>query len=145
MMEHLKTATSVTETLRRYVRHNILYIAEHQTATRAVSDIITNFRRPDGEPVYRLEDSEPLIAGTAAMFAAGQQFGEFRDFDPRVMAVMLRGAMDTFSVHLAAFPDLDVEHYIAEVTDLFVHAAAKQRDSSRHAGSKQKTTEAQTT
>jgi hypothetical protein len=41
------------------------------------------------------------------------------------MAVMLRGAMDNFSMYLGAYPDLDVEHYIAEVTELFVRAAAK--------------------
>jgi len=125
MMEHLKTATSAGELLRRYVRQNMLYIAGNRTATRAVSEIIANFRTPDGEPVYRLQDSEPLIQGTAAMFDWGQQTGEFREHDSRVMAVMLRGAMDTFSIHLAAYPDLDVEHYIAEVTDLFVGATRR--------------------
>lgn len=124
MMEHLKTATSATELLRRYVRQNMLYIDQNRVATRAVGDIINNFRTPEGEPVYKVQDSEAMVLGTAAMFDWGQQTGEFRKFDSRVMAEMLRGAMDTFSITLAAYPDRDVERYIQEITDLFVNASA---------------------
>lgn len=122
MMASLSTASSATELLQRYVRGNMRYIDENRTAVRAVGEIISNFREPDGQPVYKVQDSELMIEGTAAMFAWGQQTGEFREFDSHVMAVMLRGAMDTFSVHLAAYPDLDVEHYISEVTALFIAA-----------------------
>jgi AcrR family transcriptional regulator len=125
MMEHLKTATNATEMLRRYIRQNMQYIADNRVGTRAVGEIAANFRTPEGEPVYRLQDSELMVQGTAAMFDWGQQAGEFRKHDSRVMAVMLRGAMDNFSMYLGAYPDLDVEHYIAEVTELFVRAAAK--------------------
>ena len=123
MMEHLKTATSAIELLRKYVRQNILYVAQNRAAMLAVGDIITNFRTPDGEPVFSLQDSEPMVEGTAAMFAWGQQTGEFREFDPIVMARMLRGSMDAFALNLSAYPDLDVEHYIEEITELYVHAS----------------------
>jgi TetR/AcrR family fatty acid metabolism transcriptional regulator len=125
MMAALGTAESATELLRRYVAENIRYVADNRVATQVVGEIIQNFRTPDGQQVYKLQDSEIMVLGTAAVFDWGQQTGEFRQFDTRVMAVMLRGAMDTFSFNLQAYPDLDVDHYIREVTDLFVHAARK--------------------
>ena len=132
MMPHLKSATSATELLRAYVRQNILYVAANRQAVRAVGDIINNFLVSDGgtssgERVFKLEDSEPMVAGTAAMFEWGQQTGEFRDFDTRVMAQMLRGSMDAFTLILTTYTDLDVEHYIQEIADLYVNAACKTR------------------
>lgn len=127
MVASLSTATSATEMLCRYIRQNMQYIAENRTAVRAIGEIVNNFREPDGQPVYKVQDAELMIQGTAGMFTWGQQAGEFRAHDSYVMAVMLRGAMDTFSVHLSAYPDLDVEHYIQEITNLYVDATRKTR------------------
>ena len=123
MMATLKDATSATELLREYITTNIAYIDRNRVATRAIGDIVANFRKPDGEPHYKVEDTEPMIAGTAAMFEWGQQTGEFRAFDTRVMAVTLRSAIDSFSGQLAINPDLDVAAYIRELTELFLRAA----------------------
>lgn len=122
MMATLQTVTEPVELLRQYIRTNIAYIAGHRVETRAIGEIISNFRKPDGELFYKPEDAEPLVEGTAAMFAWGQQTGAFRAFDTRVMAVTLRGAVDTFAAELARNPDMDVEHYTLELTALFVRA-----------------------
>lgn len=122
MMSQMEKATTATELLRLYIRHNLAFIAGNRVETRAISDIISNFRAPDGQPVYTFADAEPMVEGTAAVFAWGQQSGEFRAFDTRIMAVMLRGCVDSFAQQLAANPDLDVERYMAELTGLFVQA-----------------------
>ncbi len=123
MMATLKDARSATEMLGEYIATNIAYIDQNRVATRAIGDIVANFRKPDGEPHYKVEDTEPMIAGTAAMFEWGQQSGEFRSFDTRVMAVTLRSAIDAFSGQLAMNPNLDVGAYIRELTELFLRAA----------------------
>lgn len=123
MMATLKDATTATELLTQYIASNVAYIDQNRVATRAIGDIIANFRKPDGQPYYKVEDTEPLIAGTAAMFEWGQQTGEFRTFDTRVMAVTLRSAIDGFAGQLAMSPGLDVAAYTRELTDLFLRAA----------------------
>jgi hypothetical protein len=111
--------------LRTYIEQNVAYINEHRTETRAIGDIITNFREPDGTPVFKLQDSEPMVEGTAAMFRWGQESGEFREFDPRVMAIWLRGTIDHLGQQLTAYPDLDIAHYTEELAEMFWHAARK--------------------
>lgn len=123
MMATLKDATTATGLLTQYIASNVAYIDQNRVATRAIGDIIANFRKPDGQPYYKVEDTEPLIAGTAAMFEWGQQTGEFRTFDTRVMAVTLRSAIDGFAGQLAMSPGLDVAAYTRELTDLFLRAA----------------------
>lgn len=123
MMETLKGARTATELLTQYISSNIAYIDRNRVATRAIGDIIANFRKPDGEPHYKVEDTEPLIAGTAAMFEWGQQTGEFRSFDVRIMAVTLRFAIDGFAGQLAMKSDTDVAAYTRELTELFLRAA----------------------
>ena len=123
MMEQVQNVSSPTEMLRIYISSNIDYIDKNRTATLAMGDIIANFRGPDGELVYKPQDEEPLIAGTEALFKWGQETGEFRLFDARIMAVTLRRAIDAFATQLQMNPELDIPHYVAELTDLFLAAA----------------------
>ena len=125
MMVKLSTVTTAGEMLRTYIHENVAYINEHRAETRAIGDIITNFRDADGTPVFKLQDSEPMVEGTAAMFRWGQESGEFRDFDARVMAIWLRGTIDYLGHQLAAYPDLDVTHYAEEMAEMFWHATRK--------------------
>ncbi|MEO8541407.1 MAG: TetR/AcrR family transcriptional regulator [bacterium] len=122
MMATLGKIENPTDLLREYIRTNIAYIDQNRVGTRAINEIVTNFRGPDGKPFYKLEDTEILIEGTAAVFTWGQQTGAFREFDTRVMAVTLRGAIDTFAGQLGMNESLDVEHYIEQLTELFLRA-----------------------
>jgi hypothetical protein len=42
-----------------------------------------------------------------------------RGFDPGVMAVAIRGAIDSVPYRLARDPDLDVDHYAKEIATIF--------------------------
>jgi len=122
MMAEVSQATTPTEMLRLYILHNIGYIDRNRLATRAMTDIVHNFRLSDGELAYKPEDAQWLVIGTAALFDWGQEAGEFRPHNSRVMAVTLRSAIDTFAAELERDPDMDVDAYVAELQDLFVHA-----------------------
>lgn len=126
MMAHIETGKTPTETLRLYIKHNLAYIDENRLATKAMSEIVANFRTSAGELVFQARDAEPMIAGTAALFGWGQETGEFRPFDTRVMAVTLRAAVDAFAAQLAAAPEMDVQRYVEELTELFLRAARKE-------------------
>jgi hypothetical protein len=49
-----------------------------------------------------------------------QAEGEFRsDFDPGVMAVAIRAAIDSVPQGLVRDPDLDIDHYAKEIATIF--------------------------
>jgi hypothetical protein len=54
----------------------------------------------------------------------GQESGEFRRFDPRVMATLIQRAVDGLPFLLAADPHLDIRAYGDEVATVF-HLATK--------------------
>ena len=122
MGKRLRAATTPTELLAAYIESNLEFIAEHPTAIRAVIEIATNARTDDGAPLLRAEDvDDDPISRLATLFRQGQQAGEFREFDPEVMAVTLRAAIDA----AAARPDLDPHLYGTELVDLFTRATRK--------------------
>ena len=49
-----------------------------------------------------------------------QAAGQFRpDFDPRVMAIAIRAAIEAASLRLASDPDFDIDNYASEVATVF--------------------------
>ena len=59
-----------------------------------------------------------------AMLAAGQDAGEFGEFDPHVVALTIRAVIDAASFYFTANPGLDIDHYVAEAVQLFDRATA---------------------
>jgi AcrR family transcriptional regulator len=121
MGKRLRTAESRTELLTVYIESNLEFIAEHPTAIRAVLEIAANARADDGTPL--VADADDPVGRLAQMFREGQEAGEFRAFDPVVMAVTLRAAIDA----AASRPELDPHAYAAELVSLFTRATRKDR------------------
>jgi len=119
--KRLDAAGTRTEQLAAYIESNLEFIAEHPTAIRAIIEIAANARADDGTPLIHTEGAEDPVALLAAMFRGGQDAGEFRAFDPVVMAVTLRAAIDA----AASTPDLDPRAYAAELVTLFTLATRK--------------------
>ena len=80
---------TLTATMRAYIESNLEFIAAHPTAIRAVIEIAANARTEDGTPLLQPaeDDTGDPVGRLAAMFRQGQEAGEFRTFDPIVMAV----------------------------------------------------------
>jgi AcrR family transcriptional regulator len=130
MVKRMRAAGgSRTDTMAAYIESNLEFIAEHPTAIRAVLEITANARTDDGAPLVHLADVDDPVTRLAAMFRDGQQAGEFRPFDPVVMAVTLRAAIDA----AASRPGLDPHAYAAELVALFTRAV--QPDSGQLPGS----------
>jgi AcrR family transcriptional regulator len=109
------------DTMATYIESNLEFIAGHPTAIRAVIEIAANARTEDGTPLVRPGDVDDPVARLATMFREGQEAGEFRVFDPVVMAVTLRAAIDA----AASGPGLDPHAYASELVALFTRAVRK--------------------
>ena len=122
MGERLRAAGgSRTGLLAAYIESNLAFIAEHPTAIRAVIEISANARAEDGTPLVQPADVDDPLERLVTLFREGQQAGEFRVFDPAVMAVTLRAAIDA----AASRPALDPHDYAAELVALFTRAVRK--------------------
>jgi AcrR family transcriptional regulator len=119
MGKRLRAGGTPTELLAAYIESNLEFIAEHPTAIRAVIEIVANARTDDGTPL--LEDGDDAVARLVTLFQLGQEAGEFRAFDPVVMAVTLRAAIDA----AASRTDLDHHAYSTELVALFTRATRK--------------------
>ena len=115
---------TATLMLRTYIQTNVEYIGTHRLQMLAIREIVLNFRPADGKLRSVLLKESSILDAIEAILRKGQQDGEFRAFDLRVMAITIRQAIDVVPRLLAANPNLDVEAYARELVTLFDRATA---------------------
>jgi len=111
--------------LQVYIRSAVDYIGAHRTRMVALLEIALNFRTADGKLRCRGTE-EWVLTALEALLRQGQEEGEFRAFDLRVMAVTIRQAIDAVAPLLAAHPNLDTDLYAQELVTLFDRATRKE-------------------
>ncbi|SDW79285.1 DNA-binding transcriptional regulator, AcrR family [Amycolatopsis xylanica] len=117
--------TTAAGKLRAYLEANLRFLHDHPKEVRALQAIAPYVKNAEGR-TYTLQASrEPSVSSLADMLARGQQSGEFRDFDVRAMAVMIRGAVESAAEQFNGDPPLDLETYIRETTDTFTRAVVR--------------------
>lgn len=114
--ERTDETASHSEALRALMAGFVHYCAEHRTEMYALREIAANSAKPD------LDDS---IDELAEMLREGQAEGEFREFDPRLMAVSLNAALEAVPRELYARTDTDVTTYADELAEAFVQAVRR--------------------
>ncbi|SDS74416.1 DNA-binding transcriptional regulator, AcrR family [Friedmanniella luteola] len=62
---------------------------------------------------------EPAAAPLEALLRDGQRSGEFRDFDPAVVAAAVQRSVEALPFRLAVQPDLDCAAWARELVELF--------------------------
>jgi AcrR family transcriptional regulator len=118
--------------LRAYIESNLGFMDEYRSHVIAVAEIARNARRAKGGAEFDPAVLEAAAGWLARLLADGQQRGEFRaDFDPVVMAGVIRAAIDAVPRALARHPALDVEHQARELATLFELATRDPRRRSR--------------
>ena len=120
--------SSASERLRAYIEAHIEYISQHLNQMMALAEIGLNARNADGAPPLASLTGEPALNPLIRLLRQGQEAGEFRDFDARVVAITIRRAIDGTSPLLIGHPDLDVGHYTRELVTLFEYATRKGAD-----------------
>ncbi|HTX01656.1 MAG TPA: TetR/AcrR family transcriptional regulator [Acidimicrobiales bacterium] len=107
--------------LRAYIEANLAFMNEHRHAMVAIVEIGRNgLLAEDGR--RRVDGEEVGIAARrlGELLARFQAAGDLRDdFDPGVMALAIRAAIDAIPHRLARDPDLDLDKYTTEIATIF--------------------------
>lgn len=118
----LEEQTGATAWLRGYVESVAEYMRTHRTQLTALGEIFSHYRTADGAPRYGIASSEPLFSELEQAFLEGQQSGEFRAFDVRVMAVSLQAGIDSMFAYWSVHPEIDLAAYASELAGIFERA-----------------------
>jgi AcrR family transcriptional regulator len=114
MAQRMAGVTGPSAALRAYIEGNAEFTATHRAEMKALLEIFLN-----GGFRYDASDEQAVLSPVEEILRAGQRTGEFRAFDPTVLATMIQRAVDGLPFLLAAQPDLDVAAYAAEVVTTF--------------------------
>ena len=114
--------------LQVYVRSAIEYIGAHRAQMKALTDILSNHRGGYAQPFFGQANQEAILVDLETLLRAGQAQGDFRAFDPKVMAVTIRRAIDVVPSLLVANPNLDAHAYADELATLFDRATCKDEE-----------------
>jgi AcrR family transcriptional regulator len=112
--------------LQTYIQAHVEYISTHLLQMMAIMEIAINFRTEEGKLRYGAATEKPVLTALEALLRKGQQEGAFRAFDPRVMAITIRRAIDALPPLLIADPDLDVDGYARELVTLIDRATRRE-------------------
>ncbi|MGW8378382.1 TetR family transcriptional regulator [Streptomyces sp. ODS28] len=95
------------------------WAARNPSSVRAMTEICLNERDADGVLRYGAEaTAHANVEGLEPILRAGQESGEFRAFDTRLMALTLKSAVDAAIVRMARPPRLTLEQGVSELTEL---------------------------
>jgi AcrR family transcriptional regulator len=117
MTERLAGQPTASAALRAYIEGNIEFSGAHQVQMKALLDIFINGGIDYGEPQERT-----TVSPLEQILHRGQESGEFRDFDVRVMATSLQRSVEGPTFLLAGDSALDLHAYAQELVTLFERA-----------------------
>jgi AcrR family transcriptional regulator len=111
--------------LRAYIESNLAFMRENRNHMVAIVEIALNARAADGSRLYDFSVQDAGVAALEQLLAYFQGTGEFRaGFDPHVMAMAIRAAINAVPAQLARDPALDIAHHAREIADMF-HIATR--------------------
>jgi len=120
MLPRILAESSGPRMLRAYIESNLAFMRENRNHLVAFLEIFLNARSEDGSPLLDEKSLDYQVTSLEQLLAHFQATGDLRaDFDPHVMAVAIRGAMDQVPPRLARYPDLDIDRYARELAALF--------------------------
>ncbi|MGV9300365.1 TetR/AcrR family transcriptional regulator [Amycolatopsis sp. NPDC003676] len=124
--EHTEAAETDQGKLRAYLEANLRFLREHPKEVAALTEIGRHLRTDEGEAYTSTSAQEVSVQSLETLLAQGQSSGEFRDFDVRSMAIMIRAAVDGAAQRLREEPEFDFDAYSREVVATFAFATRKQ-------------------
>lgn len=119
MQPRLAAATTAGEWLRVHIRAELAYMASHHANFVALGEIIVNHRDEEGAKSFDGDVDESTVRDFVEVLERGQREGEFRDFDPRVLAVTIAQAIDGALSQWATGAVTDLGAYAEELVTVF--------------------------
>ncbi len=118
MAPRIEAASDHRATLHAYIESNLDFVRDHPAEVKALLAIMRASLTVGGGGEW-LGAAINLIA---EHFAAGQRAGAFGEFDPMVMAITLRQAIDGIHWLLAVDPDTDIAAFARQLVTTFDRA-----------------------
>lgn len=126
LAERIERYDTVADQLTAYLEANLEFLRNHPREVAALTAIGPHLRDDAGKPYSSASAQEPDVQALEALLSRGQRTGEFRDFDTRSMAVMIRGAITAAVQRLHSEPGLDLDSYRQELVTTFALATRQQ-------------------
>jgi AcrR family transcriptional regulator len=121
----LEAEDTASGKLRAYIRCNLDYLSAHRSRALAVGDIVRSHRAPDGTPRFAATTDESVVDLLTEILRQGLADGEFRDLDPRVVAVTVGQALIGVLGLWVMDPAVDLAACTTELITLFDRATRK--------------------
>jgi AcrR family transcriptional regulator len=120
MTDRMAGCSCAAEALETYIRASVEFVAGHRRQMKALLEIFLNggFSYDPGTELVVLAPVEQILRG-------GQAAGEFREFDPQVMAAVIQRAIDGLPFMLETHPDIDLHDYATELATMFALATTR--------------------
>ncbi|MFD8994129.1 TetR/AcrR family transcriptional regulator [Streptomyces abikoensis] len=132
MVPRIEAQTTASGRLRAFIESNIELLGEFPRHLPAVVEVLGNIRSDDSSMREFCAAMDSLVDTHTHLIREAQEAGEFGEFDPRVMALAIRGAIDGVVTRAAKVPDFDPVACGRELADLFDRATRK--DAGKDAG-----------
>lgn len=120
MDARLTDQPSASAGLRAYIEGNIELAAKHPTEMTALLDIFMS-----GALEYDASTERETVSPLERILRWGQESGEFREFDVRVMATSIQRSVEGPNFLLAGGATVDLASYTSELVTLFELATIK--------------------
>ncbi|MCX6381121.1 MAG: TetR family transcriptional regulator, partial [Armatimonadetes bacterium] len=100
----------------------------HRKYIGTLQEIWHNHRREDAAAPLIANKHEGGLDDLERLLRYGQEAGEFRAFDPRTMAMVIRNAIDMVPHLMTAQFDFDIDAFAQELVSLFSRATHVKRN-----------------
>lgn len=102
--------------LSAYIIGVVRYLDGHRTRMRAFQSIVAALHDEAKNPaVVQADPHGAVMSHVQDILRRGQDSGEFRVFDPLVMATMIQRPLEALPLLLESRPELDLDAYAAEL------------------------------
>jgi AcrR family transcriptional regulator len=112
--ERVSAEQSAAGMLRAYIEGVVEFVAANRARMKALLELLLN-----GGMAYGPSEDAAVVSHVEQILRLGQQWGEFRDFDARIVAATVQRSVDGLPFLLDSMPDLDLTAYASELATLF--------------------------
>jgi AcrR family transcriptional regulator len=110
--------------LRSYIVSNLEFFRDFRNDIVAFLEIYMNARDESGQRLYDLDLVDSSVGPLESLLRDGQARGELGDFDAHMMAIAIRGAIDSITTRVARDLAFDLDQYGEVLAYAFERATA---------------------
>ncbi|TWS24078.1 TetR/AcrR family transcriptional regulator [Tsukamurella sputi] len=123
MTPRIEAATNAIGRIAAYIESNIEFLGANRQHITAMIEVVYGLRDADDRPVFSAEDGDNAsVLPLAELLRAGQESGDFGDFDAWIMAQQIRDSIDGAATRAARDPGLDLAPYAEQMLALYLRA-----------------------